>query len=381
MICGEPGGARPWSSERLSLDIIVPATAMGEAGIASFDLDGPGVFEKLPRIFRRGLSSRRLDAPEGRAVSAGDAGMAIYGRIVSPEGETLDEAILAVHSAAGSPTRRPWATLSAHGGTGVRSAILEALRGTGFAEALPGEMAARAYLAGTVPLVEVERDLRIPLCRTRRQAAALFLSTAWLKERLGRVAMDGLLMLRSGEAAWRAAMAGETDAFLAGASRVRALLRRHDVAVIGPVNAGKSSLINALCGEDRVIVTDIPGTTRDVVRVEMSLNGLSVRVADTAGMRPWPEGIEREGQTLAARAAEEADLVIVLLEGCRPVSEWEKQTLSKAVWRRTLPVVSKADMPAASGEDSAASVASAIWGVPPVRVSAVTGAGLEELKH
>ena len=372
MNSGKSCEVRPWSPERLALDIASPATAEGEAGIAAFDLDGPRALDRISEIFS-------IAGGKGRKVSAGDCGKLLYGRLIFPDGRLADEAVLAVHDPRHSVSKRCAATISSHGGRGIRAAVLAALKEAGFEEALPGEMAARAHLAGTLSLVEVERDLRLTACATRRQAAMLLRSTDRIVEGIGRMAMDGLLNFRAGKADWRSEIAREIDILISGAARAGALLRRHAVVVAGPTNAGKSSLINAICGEERVIVSDIPGTTRDVVWVNLSLNGLSVAMADTAGLRPPAGDVEREGQSMALHAAAAADLTIVLLEGCRPVTPWEEAALSALNRARTMIVVSKADAATYFGEDDAEAVARRFGQKDVIRVSARDGSGIRRL--
>jgi tRNA modification GTPase len=158
------------------------------------------------------------------------------------------------------------------------------------------------------------------------------------------------------------------DTLLVGAARGRLVREGAQVAIVGAPNVGKSSLFNALLGANRAIVTDIPGTTRDLVTERADIGGLSLSLIDTAGVRETGDIIEQEGVARARHSVRVADLTLVVLDRSRPLSADDRDVLTTTAGRRRLIVLNKSDLPAAGPED-----------IRGVEVSATTGAGLERL--
>ena len=180
------------------------------------------------------------------------------------------------------------------------------------------------------------------------------------------------------------AAAGELRRLLETYQRGRFLVRGVPCAIVGLPNAGKSSLLNALVGYQRAIVTDIPGTTRDTVEERCMLGGVLLRLIDTAGLRETDDPVERLGVARSRAALEGAELALVLMDGSAPAEDLDRLTAELQLWEeaartcpRTILVLTKADLP--RGADRGFSVLGGEKAPPVVRLSARTGEGLAEL--
>jgi tRNA modification GTPase len=289
-------------------------------------------------------------------------------------GELLDEALVLRFDGPASSTGEDIVEFQCHGGRAVVDALLGALgRLDGLRQAEPGEFTRRAFENGRVDLTEAEGLADLIEAETESQRkAALAMAEGGLKkhiamwqERLLALSaraeqaidydeedepVDRSLLRKSGN------LAGELRQWLAR-PRVEPLKDGVRVVVAGPPNAGKSSPINAIVGEERVIVTDVPGTTRDHIEVPLSLGGVPVRLTDTAGLRETGDKVEAIGIERASRLVEAADVLI-----------WLGDAASSPAHPRLIKLHAKADLPE-RGE------------APPgsVPVSSVTGQGIAEL--
>jgi tRNA modification GTPase len=164
------------------------------------------------------------------------------------------------------------------------------------------------------------------------------------------------------------ALEARVNALLAGSARGRLVREGAQVAIVGAPNVGKSSLFNALLNANRAIVTAVPGTTRDLVTELADIKGMSIALVDTAGIRDTADEVEREGVARARSVVDVADLLIVVLDRSRPLSDEDDQILAATSTRRRVVVLNKSDLPArATGPEDA------------LDVSTITGLGLEAL--
>ncbi len=266
-------------------------------------------------------------------------------------GELLDEGLVLRFDSPASATGEDVAEFQCHGGRAVVDAILSALGDIeGLRQAEPGEFTRRAFENGRIDLTEAEglADLLEAETESQRKAALALAEgglrrqiSAWQERLLNLSARaeraidydedDGAIdpsLLRDCDA-----LAGELHQWLAR-PRVEPLKDGVLVVVAGPPNAGKSSLINALTGEERVIVTDVPGTTRDHVEVPLSLDGVPIRLTDTAGLRETDDEVEAIGVERAARLVEAADVLV-----------WLGEASGAPIHPRLIRVQAKADLP------------------------------------
>ena len=353
------------------------ATAPGRGGVGIVRISGPavpgiaeGLIARLPPP--RQAVCRHFRAADGTPI---DAGLALY--FPAPHSYT-GEAVL---------------ELQGHGGPVVLDLLLARACALGARPARPGEFTERAFLNGRMDLAQAEAvaDL-IDAASAQAARAALASLDGVFSQRVHALA-DGLLELRlwveaaidfpeedidflaDGALLARAdALASGLDALLAAAVQGRLLSEGMRVVIAGRPNAGKSSLLNRLAGYEAAIVTDIPGTTRDVLRERIALDGLPLHVIDTAGLRDSDDPVEQEGIRRAWQEIGRADRLLLLVEDA------EGLTAADAALRARLPatlaltlVRNKIDLSgAAPGE------AQGEWG-PEVRLSARTGAGLDAL--
>lgn len=358
----------------MSDTIFALATAPGRAGVAVVRLSGPGAVVAL-----RDLAGVVPHPRRAQRV-----------RVRDPEsGERLDDGLALYFPAPASMTGEDVAELQLHGSQAVIGAVFAALgRRAGFRLAEPGEFSKRAFLNGKLDLTEAEAIADLVEAETaaqRRQAMRQ------LSGEFGRRCEDWRARLIAAQARleaeidfpdedlpaaqWAAvrrelaALRAEIAAELADNRRGERLRSGVSVAILGPPNAGKSSLMNALAQRDVAITSHIAGTTRDVIEVALDLGGYPVLLADTAGLRAVADIIEEEGVRRARARAASADLKLVVLDATKPQ---EVAALQGLLDRDALVVVNKIDL----GPESDLSWADALTGAPALRCSAVTGDGI-----
>lgn len=374
--------------------IAAVATAPGQGGIGVVRLSGPRARDILSALFR----------PASPHFSGFTPRMLHHGRIADPQGQELDDVLAVVFPAPHSFTGEDTAEIQGHGGPAVLQAVLEAALSHGARLADRGEFTRRAFLNGRLDLSQAEAVAELiaaPGVEGVRLASAkldglLGKRVSALRDRLEYLRQRVCLAVDFPDeeaeclppAEFQAVTAEVADgarALLEGYRRARCWREGALVVLAGRVNAGKSSLMNALLGRPRAIVTAHPGTTRDYLEEETHLDGLPVRLVDTAGLRAHSDDpIECEGMRRGRELAEAAQAVLVVLDGtlaasCRnnrelPVVFGEEQALVEAIGpARCLAVWNKTDAaPPPAGVD-------AFCGAPLLAVSAREGSGLESL--
>jgi len=299
------------------------ATAAGHGGVGIVRVSGPDA----PRIAQQ-LCGRTLRARHAHHV-----------RFRDTDGSTLDDGVAILFAAPASYTGEDVVELQAHGSPAVLHALLARCLDLGARRARPGEFSERAFLEGRLDLAQAEAvaDL-IAASDARAMRAARRALDGEFSRRVDAVA-DTLLAIRIhveaaidfadepldtlGGAALRtqvAATSDALDALLAATERGRRLRDGLHAVILGPPNAGKSSLLNALAGRERAIVTDIAGTTRDLLHETLRVDGVELTLVDTAGLREGGDAIEREGMRRAVDELTRADLAIVVLDARDPES-------------------------------------------------------------
>lgn len=354
----------------MSDTIFALATASGRAAIAVVRMSGPASGPVLRALTGSCPAPRR----------------AVLRALRDPaSGALLDRGLVLWFPAPGSATGEDMAELHLHGGQAVVAAVLAVLGACpGCRPAEPGAFTRRAYLNGRMDLAEVEglADLIDAETQAQRRQALRQLDGAlgaWVAEQRERL----ILALAAAEAAidfsdesdvaanFTAELRGHVTALLDAVRRERHGARRAArvrdgvvVALVGPPNAGKSTLMNALARRDVAIVSPVAGTTRDPIEVRLELDGLLVTLVDTAGLRPTQDPVEREGVMRAHQRARAADLVLWLAEAGATDTPSDPALEGVTLWR----VITKIDL-----------ARSADLGPTPHRVSALTGEGLPEL--
>ena len=302
--------------------IIARASGAGRAGVAVFRLSGPSA---------RAIGARLCGAlPPPRR-----AGLR---RICGADGELLDRGLAILFPAPASFTGEDVVELHLHGSVAVARAVLEAALAAGARPAEPGEFTRRALLNGRLDLAEAEGLADLIDSETaaqRKQALGLFggrlsrLAEGW-RERLIDAAApleasvdfpdeaDIPVLIEASAVPAIRVLRAELEEFRSTAARARSIREGVRIAIIGAPNAGKSSLLNRLSGDDRAIVSETPGTTRDVLAVRLDLGGVLATLFDTAGIRAdAADPIEREGMRRARQVADEADIRIMVVDVSR----------------------------------------------------------------
>ncbi len=363
------------------------ATPPGRGGVGILRLSGPGAAETARRVFRPMGRTPLTQAPDRKLL---------YGEVLDREGRVIDTGLAFVSRAPHSYTGEETAELQCHGSPVVLSLVLEALLNAGARMAGPGEFTKRAFLNGKLDLTRAEAVIDLIDAETpaaARQAAgqlsgALFRRLETIYAALVDLSAHFHAVLDYPDedldpfrTETMDRILQEQDAVLRslGATRRRGLAIRSGVpcAIVGRPNAGKSSLLNALAGYQRAIVTDIPGTTRDTIEVKVELGGVPFRLIDTAGVRDSEDPIEQLGVERSRQAMEEARLVLVVWDSSRPVSEEDRAILDAAARDHDVVLVwSKTDLDAAPLPPLALPE-----NVTPVELSAKTGQGLDALEQ
>lgn len=378
--------------------IVAIASAPGAGAVGVVRLSGPDAYAVADRLFR----PRRGPTPSQRA-----AGRVVYGQVVdtrpghAPASETgeagepavVDEALLLTFRAPHSYTTQDVVEIQTHGGPAVLRSTLDLCVRHGARLAGPGEFTLRAYLNGRLDLVQAESVIDIVNAQSdsARRNAALGLGGA-LTERLNGMQSlithayaavqasfdypdEGVPEAQLGQPL--AAVQEELRSLLATAEAGRLSRSGARLALLGRPNAGKSSLLNALLGYQRSIVSATPGTTRDYLEAPLVLGGVPITAIDTAGIRESTDAIEASGVEQARLIGLHADLRLALLDGSVPLTDDDLALLADLPEERTLVVVNKRDHPPAFP------VSSVPVGRRPaaIEVSALTGQGLTELQQ
>jgi len=343
--------------------IVAPATAPGDAAIAITRLTGPDALA-LAALHFQGKRSP-LDTPSHHIL---------FGSFVA-DGATLDTALLSIFRAPHSYTGEDVVEISTHGGNAVPRAVMEALIGAGARPARPGEFTERAFRNGKLDLAQAESVASLIRARSDRAARAARATLGGeLTRRIESLDADLVGLLADvesridfpGDVREAADLRGLAERCDGMSAAIRAWLERLpsarrreagvSAAILGAPNVGKSSLLNALAGYDRAIVSDAPGTTRDTVEASIWLDGTELHLIDTAGLREATSPEEKLGVARTERAAAAADLTILVLDCARP----EESAAVGVVASRPAPLIvvwNKADL-APPGDLSAGAIGS-----------------------
>jgi len=351
------------------------STPAGEGAIALVRISGVNAIDVAEKIFRGKENPSRF----GSHVQH-------FGEIVDGKGRLIDQVMFSIHRAPASYTGEDLLEISCHGGTLVTAKVLEACLRGGARAARPGEFTERAFLNGKMDLTQAEAVIDLIRARTD---LALRSATEQLEGRLGekiRKIRDELVSLLAhieasidfpeegispdeGEklCARLGSVREEIAALLATADQGRILREGVRVVIYGATNAGKSSLLNRLLGYDRVIVSETHGTTRDTIEETANLDGLPIRLLDTAGLRASASELEQEGIVRTERSLQLADLRLHIADRNAPKPSHFDERAGNS---NEIVVLNKSDLP----EDSD-------WkNFPALRVSCMTGEGLPELQ-
>ena len=327
------------------------STPIGEGGIGIVRVTGPEAIAIVDRVFHSG---------SGQPLSESDSHRLHLGQI-RVAGRNLDEALVSVMRAPHTYTREDVVEINCHGGIVAVRAILDALLSEGARLAERGEFTKRAFLNGRLSLDQAKAVLDIVRAKTPlgleaavdRLGGRFSQAIAELRHSLAAILADLEVQIDFPDVdAEPEAVAGRvTDLgahvaeLLARAEGGRIVREGLTVAIVGRPNVGKSTLLNALLAEARAIVTPIPGTTRDTIEEETSIDGVPVRLIDTAGLRKTEDPVEAEGVLKTEAAVDRADLVLLVLDSSEPMSGEDRILLDRPWETPYLCVHSKSDLP------------------------------------
>lgn len=359
------------------------ATAPGQGGVAIVRISGPDAERILSALFR----------PAGQHAPL-PSHLLAYGHVL--DGDTpVDECMAVLMRAPRSYTREDVAELQLHGGGFVAQKVLALCLQSGARLAEPGEFTRRAFLNGRVDLSQAEAVMALIAAQGEQAHRAAMNQLSGGASSFIREAADMLYDIQAGVAACidYPEEISEEEAASDLSPRIRALASRLDgacderasrilasglrVALCGQPNVGKSSLLNALLGEERAIVTPIPGTTRDMVSGDITLSGSIVHLTDTAGLHATDDPVERLGVARARQALEQADAVLAVFDGARPLSDDDRALLATLHGRAAALLINKSDLPQAL---TVGDLTALLPGAPIMALSAHDPATLEPLK-
>ena len=338
------------------------ATPPGNGGIGIIRISGPDAGKILTRIFRaRGCEGKN---PESHRM--------MYGHLTD-NGETIDECMAVLMLAPRSYTREDVAEIQMHGGGYVVNRALELCLKNGARLAEAGEFTRRAFLNGRIDLSRAEAVMDVICARSEQEHKAAIRQLNGGAASFIREISEELYNMQAGLAACidypeeisdeegTGELRNGLDKMIhqldeAIDERVSRLIHQGlHVALIGRPNVGKSSLLNALLGEERAIVTNIPGTTRDTVRGEITLCGYRVVLTDTAGIHDTEDPVERIGVERSEKARKEADITLLILDGSEMLNETDRELLADYSGEGAV-IINKTDLPQIVTEETVRSV-------------------------
>jgi tRNA modification GTPase len=362
------------------------ATPPGQAGIGIVRLSGPEAQAIAGKIFRPG-TPRTFPLPTHHLI---------LGQIISPDtGQVVDEVLLTAMHGPHSYTREDVVEINCHSGYAVLRQVLHLALEHGARLAEPGEFTLRAFLSGRLDLTQAEAVLEIIEARS---SAGLKVAAAHLAGGLGQkitelreTLLDVLARIEADldfgedvpqlhyDTLLPPLQTLQTDVgdLLHSYAQGRLLREGLQVVLAGRPNVGKSSLLNQLLQTDRALVTDIAGTTRDVIAEPLVIKGVPVCLMDTAGLRQAHNKVEELGIARTRQHLSQADLVLYLIDASQPWHRDDTQHLADLAGRPALLVLNKSDLPPTLTESSVPTS----WPHPVLKVSALTGAGLPALKE
>ncbi len=368
------------------------STPLGEGGIGIIRLSGKDAIPIADKVFRSTKKNKTLKNSGSYRL--------LYGHIIEPvTGQIIDEVIVSVMKAPYSYTREDVVEINCHGGMIPLKKTLEIVLKEGARIAEPGEFTKRAFLNGRIDLSQAEAVLDLIRAKTdeSRKIAieqiqgSLSEKIESIKNKLIEIFANVEALIDFPEDEIESASKQEMiDSVGTVSDELKKLLKTYDeakffreglsTAIVGRPNVGKSSLLNALLQKDRAIVTDIPGTTRDVIEEYLNIKGLPLRIMDTAGIRDVKDVAEKEGVKRSLRSIENADLVIAIFDCSESLQNEDFEVAEKIKNKNAIIVLNKCDLPAAIDRNSILSIihqtSSSV-----LNISAIRGDGLEELKE
>ena len=365
--------------------IVAISTANGNGGIGIIRLSGKNSFEIIEKIFKPKNNSKKI---EGYNMK--------YGKIVNPKNdEIIDEVLVSYFKAPKSYTTENMCEINSHGGMVVERRILELCLENGAEMAEPGEFTKRAFLNGRIDLSQAEGIIDLINSKTEREAREsayqlsgnLALGITKIEEKM----MDIMVKIEvtidypeydEEEVTNIEIIKGLEEIkkeleYLASTFERGKLLREGiKTVILGKPNAGKSSLLNTLLNEERAIVSDIEGTTRDTIEEFVNINGIPLNLIDTAGIRNTTNEVEQIGVKKSKKIAQDADLIIAIFDSSKELTVEDEEILNIIKNKKSIILLNKADLKSVLTENDAKfkEITENV-----IKISALNGVGLEKL--
>lgn len=363
------------------------STAMSASGIGIVRMSGPESMDVISRIYRSKNGGKNIKEVKSHTIH--------YGYIFDGE-EVVDEVLVMVMRAPRTYTGEDTVEIDCHGGVYAMKKVLETVLRNGAQIAEPGEFTKRAFLNGRLDLSQAEAVMDVIQAKS---AVALKSSLQQLKGSVLRAIKEIRSSIIYQIAFIESALDDPEHISLEGYpeklrkivdeeyEKVETLLKSADdgrmiqegikTVILGKPNAGKSSLLNFLVGEDRAIVTDIAGTTRDTLEEYISLHGISLRIIDTAGIRETEDVVEKIGVGKAKKMAEDADLILYVVDSSLPLDENDREIMELLGGRKSIVIYNKTDLESAVDIKELKEKT----GSPVIPVSVVEETGITELEE
>ena len=362
------------------------ATAMTNSGIGIVRMSGDEAFEIIQKIYK-GKKEKYFQEEKGYTIH--------YGYIVDGE-ETIDEVLVMIMRGPHSFTGEDTVEINCHGGVYVMKRILETVIKYGARPAEPGEFTKRAFLNGRMDLSQAEAVIDVIHSKNeyalkssvsqlkgtvhqkiKKIREEILYHTAFIETALDdpeHISVDGY----GGELKVVVdKLLKELKALLISSDNGRIIKEGIKTVIVGKPNAGKSSLLNVLVGEDRAIVTDIEGTTRDVLEESIQLQGISLNIMDTAGIRNTEDIVEKIGVDKAKEHANEADLIIYVVDASRNLDENDMEIIQMIQHKKAVILLNKSDLATVVSKDMLKSYIEK----PMIEISAKEESGIKELEQ
>ena len=375
----------------MSQTIAAISTAMTESGIGIVRMSGEEAFQIADKIYRSKKGNKVLAEQKSHTIH--------YGYIVDGD-ETIDEVLVMLMRGPHSFTGEDTVEINCHGGVFVVKKILETTIKYGARPAQPGEFTKRAFLNGRIDLSQAEAVIDVIQSKNEY---ALKSSVSQLKgnikKKINEIRNEILYHTAFIETALDDPEHISVDGYgeqlkvvvdnhlkeikelLASADDGRIIKEGINTVIVGKPNAGKSSLLNLMVGEDRAIVTDIAGTTRDVLQETINLQGISLNIMDTAGIRNTEDIVEKIGVEKAISHANDADLIIYVIDSSTPLDENDYKILEIVRKKKTIILLNKSDLDMMITRKDVEDILPEKDMIPVIEISAKNQKGIDELEE
>ena len=363
------------------------ATASGNSGIGIIRVSGDEAVEIVDKIFKSVNSDKKLVNVKSHTIN--------YGHIVDND-KVIDEVLVSVMNGPHSYTGEDVVEINCHGGMIVIRKILEIVLKNGARTAEPGEFTKRAFLNGRMDLSQAEAVMDVINAKNEFALSSsieqlngrvsekikslrkkIIYNIAFIESALDdpeHISIDGYSDKLS---KILEEVNGELSRLINNFDNGRIVKEGVKTVILGKPNAGKSSLLNLLLGEERAIVTDIEGTTRDTLEESINLNGVFLNLIDTAGIRDSEDVVEQIGVNKAKELAEKSDLVIFVADASKELDENDKEIINLIKDKQAIVLLNKSDLGTIINEKNV----SEFDNKPVITFSAKTGDGLDELEN